>query len=1227
MNKTIIIEKKENFNTENSILENEFKDFLNIDSLKSIRVLNAYNISNVNDEEYNILKNRLFFNENTDIAYEEVPELKEDEQAFRVQPKDAQYNQREDMANEYIKKFFGLEDSSVKQSKILIVEGVTEEELDKIKSYYINEVDSKEIALEDSSVFVFEDCDDELEIVEDFIDMNDGELKELIKDFAMDFGDIKFVQDYFKKENRNPNIWELKTIDTYWSDHCRHTTFLTEIKDIEFVDGKYKETIEEVYNEYLKSREYAHGNKKPITLMDMATINMRELRKNGLLDDMEVSEEINACSIEVKVDVDGVDEDWLLLFKNETHNHPTEIEPYGGAHTCIGGGIRDPLSSRAFVHQAMRITGAKDPRGKIEDTLPNKLPQIKICKTAMEGYSDYGNQIGIAGGLVKEIYHDGYEAKRMELGALVAAAPKDWVVRENPEPSDVIILLGARTGRDGLGAAVGSSSVQSKDSLETAGAEVQKGNPLAERNIIRLFRNEKATKLIKRCNDFGAGGVAVAIGELADGLVIDLDRVPLKYKGLKGGEIALAESQERMAVVISKENRDEFLKLADEENVEATVVADVVEEPRMKMVWRGKEIINLSREFLNSNGAKKEVDAKIIGPENLDYLLNNKKESGKGNVETIEEIMSSINHCSQKGLAQNFDNSIGAGTVLSFMGGKNRITPQEGMVSKIPVLNKETNSCSIMTYGYDPYLAEKSQFHGGYYAVIESLAKVVALGGDYSKARLSFQEFFERLDYDSEKWSKPITALLGAYKAMKDLDIPSIGGKDSMSGTYEDIKVPPTLISFAVLKENIENIISRELKERNSKIVLVEIPVLENGLLNIHELKNKYLKIKELANKDIILSASTINAGGIGKAISEMALGNNIGVELKEDIQEELFKNIYGSLILEIKEENISELDGIGEIIGETNSTKNIKIGEEILGLERLYSIYTDTLEDIYPIFKAEGKIENIDIKGNKREIEKSSEKEIKVVIPVFPGTNGEYDITKAFIKEGANVIKPVFNSLTKENVEKSIVELKEEIKNSNILVFANGALMGEEVESNGKLLELILTDSRIKEVVEDLVKNRKGLILGLGAGLIGLVDSGLIEYGEIKEGTEIEVAKNSNNGFISDLTHFKVINNDSPWLQDMEVGEVYTAPVATRQGRILLGNAKEKLIENNQIVTVYSERNITGSDLGVDGLISPCGRVLGLTGLIDRIDESLFINSEVKGLSKFIKSAINYFK
>ncbi|QQK07995.1 phosphoribosylformylglycinamidine synthase [Miniphocaeibacter halophilus] len=1000
---------------------------------------------------------------------------------------------------------------------------------------------------------------------------------------------------------------------------------MTEINNVNFKEGKYKETLEKVFKEYLESRKFAHNNSKPVTLMDMATINMKELRKLGLLDDMEVSDEINACSVEVKVDVEGRMEDWLLLFKNETHNHPTEIEPYGGAHTCIGGGIRDPLSSRAFVHQAMRITGAKDPRTKLENTLEGKLPQRKICQSAMEGYSDYGNQIGLAGGLVKEIYHDGYEAKRMELGALVAGVPKKWVRRENPNPTDLIVLLGARTGRDGLGAAVGSSNVQDKSSLETAGAEVQKGNPLAERNIMRLFRDEKATRLIKKCNDFGAGGVAVAIGELANGLVIDLDSVPLKYKGLHGGEIALSESQERMAVVIEKKDIDEFLDLAEKENIEATIVAEVFEEPRMKMIWRGKEIINLSREFLDSNGARKQVDININSPKEIDYLFNNNIDE-KSNIEdNIKKIVTDIRYASQKGLIKNFDNSIGKGTVLSQLGGKNKITSQEGMVAKFPVLNKNTTSCSIMTYGYDPYLAEKSQFHGGYYAVIESLAKVVALGGDYKKARLSFQEFFERLDKNPDKWSKPVSSLLGAYKAMKDLNIPAIGGKDSMSGTYEDITVPPTLISFAVTKEDVNNIVSRELKSENSTIILVEIPLLENELLNIEILKEKYEEIKELVNKGHILSASTISSGGIGKALVEMAMGNNIGIEIEDNIKDKLFKNLFGSIIIEVDNSNVATIGKIGEVIGHTNNSSLININNEKILIDILKEESLKVLNDIYPLEEAKEDREKLDLNYKINKFEEAVEKEAKVLIPVLPGTNGEYDLERTFLKAGAKVEKIVFNTLTKELVEKSFIELREAIERNNILAFANGALMGEELESNGKLIEIILSQESIKEAVEDLIKNRKGLVIGLGAGFTGLVNSGLIEFGEIKKGSSIEIAKNEFDGFISDLADVKLVSKNSPWLSKMEVGDVYTAPVATRQGRILLGNARENLIKNNQIITVTS-KNLFNSELSIDGLISPCGRVIGLIGLIDRIEEGLFINNNIKGYSKIIESGVNYF-
>ena len=1225
MNKTLIIGKKENYDIEGKSLLSEFKNFLGIKSLQEVNVLNLYNIQNIETKDYEIVKENLFINDNTDIIYENIDDLENTEFAFRVQAKDGQYNQKEDMVNEYFKKIYNLKKSFVKHSKIIILNGVNKGEFEKIKEYYINFVDSKELKLDDESVFVFEDCNEDIEIVDGFINMNEEELKNLITKFAMDLGDIKFVQEYFKKQNRNPNIWELKTIDTYWSDHCRHTTFLTEINNIDFKDGKYKELLEDTFKEYLHSRKFAHNNEKPITLMDLGTINAKELRKKGLLDDMEVSEEINACSVEVKVDVDGTDEDWLLLFKNETHNHPTEIEPYGGAHTCIGGGIRDPLSSRAFVHQAMRITGAKDPRTPYENTLKGKLPQRKICKTAMEGYSDYGNQIGVTGGYVKEFYHDGFEAKRMELGALVAGAPKENVVREQPITGDKIVLLGARTGRDGLGAAVGSSNVQSKSSLENAGAEVQKGNPLAERNIIRLFRDNKATKLIKRCNDFGAGGVAVAIGELADGLIIDLDRVPLKYKGLHGGEIALSESQERMAVVIGEENIDEFLKLAKEENIEANIVAEVTEDPIMKMVWRGQEIINLSREFLNSNGAKKEVDININSPENIDYLTGNKVDENKSIKENIVEKITNINSCSQKGLIENFDNSIGRGTVLAQLGGKNKITNQEGMVAKMPVLNGKTNTCSIMTFGYNPELLENSQFHGGYYAVIESITKAVSLGGDYRKIRLTFQEFFERLDYDADKWSKPVSALLGAYKAMKDMDIPTIGGKDSMSGTYEDIKVPPTLISFAVTKENINNIVSREFKKDNSTIVLVEAPILENGLLNIEILKSKYEEIRKLIEEKTIISTSIVSPDGIGVTVSEMALGNGIGVKLENNINDKLFKYLPGSIIVEVENGKEDSIKSLGEIIGYTNGSDLIEIQDSKINIEELINLYNEPLNEVYTINEEKNNFEKIDTNKNNREFTKNNEK-ARVLIPVFPGTTGEYDFEKSFIEAGGEVKKIIINTLTNEDYKKSLEKLKEEIENNNILVLANGALMGEELESNGKLFETILNEEEIKTAVEDLINKRNGLIIGTGAGFIGLVDSGLIEFGEVRKGTSIEISKNDKNGFISDMEDIKVISNNSPWLKNMNLGDVYSAPVATKQGKLNLGAAKDKLIENNQVITVFNNSNITNSEMGIEGLISPCGRVIGLTTLIERMEEGLFKNLEIKGLSKIIESGVSHF-
>ena len=1233
--KRILIEKKDGFNVEAKELFREFKEYLKLEGLEGVRVVNAYDIYGAGEEEVNRIVNLVLYEPQLDHIYEDMPPIADDERAFRIETVRGQYNQREDMANKLVKNYLGYNHVDLVHSKYIVLKNVSHEELEKAKSYYINPTEAKEIPLDYSKLQKEEDVDDEVEIVEGFIGLDVEGLEQLIKreGLGLDLEDLSYVQRYFKEEEkRDPSLTELKIIDTYWSDHCRHKTFNTEITDIEIDEGSLKEIFEEAIREYLASRKYVYGQTSmPVSLMDLATINMKEIRKKGLLDDKEESDEINAASIEVEVDHNGRTEKWLLMFKNETHNHPTEIEPFGGAATCLGGGIRDPLSGRSYVYQAMRITGAADPRQSFEDTLPGKLSQRNITRKAMEGYSSYGYQIGSPAGYVQEFYHEGYVAKRMEIGALVAAAPKDWVVRKKPQATDLVLLIGGRTGRDGIGAAVGSSREHTEEALTKSGAEVQKGDPLLERKIVRLFRNPEATKLIKKCNDFGAGGVSVAVGELADGLKINLDRVPLKYPGLKDWEIALAESQERMAVVIAKEDLDKFMALVEEEDLEGSVIAEVTDKKRLVMTWRGKTVVDISTDFLDTSGIRKKARVRILSPEGM-YLSENPNHiRGEGLKEDYIKNMTTLNTASQKGLIERFDHTNGSSTVLMPLGGKYRLTPQEGMVAKLPVLDGKTSTCSIMTCGYDPYLSSWSTFHGGYYAVIESIAKVVALGGDFRKVRLTFQEYFERLEEDPTRWAKPFTALLGAFMVQKKLDIPSIGGKDSMSGSFEDIDVPPTLVSFAVTTEHIKNIVSREFKRVNSQVVLVKLNMDEKGLVDFEELKKNYSKVKELIDGGHVLASSTIKFGGIARAISEMAFGNKIGFEFNPEILDSIYKPLYGSIILEIEEGKDLEslLAGVDySILGKTIENEGIRIGKETITLYELIEKWQQPLGDVFPVEEdSKVAIEPI-YYGEGSNIKRvKSIAQPKVLIPIFTGTHGEYDLEMRFKEAGAEVETLVFKSLSRDKVRDSIRELAKRIKDCQILALANGFLLGHEPETAGKMLKLIFRVPELKEAINELLTAKDGLILGIGAGLHGLIKLGLIEKGYITdlEDTSTYISHNRSGKYISTLVDVKVVSNLSPWLSGMKVGDVYTVPLATNEGRIILG--KEDLKEKGQIASQFVDINPTGSDLGIEALTSPDGRVLGTVSSIDRIGRDIYKNADIKGYHNIFEAGVKYFK
>lgn len=1222
--KRIIIEKKEQVNTKAKELFQEFKDYLKITNLEGVRVLNVYEIFKATEEQVQKIVDSVLYEPQLDIIYQDFISLAEDEKAFRVKSLRGQYNQREDAVNKLVTIFLGFEEVTIKHSEIIILKNVSDEDLEKIKAYYINPTESTEIPLDYVIYEEEKDAEEYVEIVEGFISMDIDELEKVRQKLGlgMDIDDLFYCRNYFKEEDRDPTVAELKIIDTYWSDHCRHRTFSTEITQVDIDEGIYKEIFEKALKEYLSSREYVYENKKkkPICLMDLATINMKEIKKKGLLEDKEESDEVNAASIEVDVDIDGKKEKWLLMFKNETHNHPTEIEPFGGASTCLGGAIRDPLSGRAYVYQAMRITGAADPRRSFEETLKGKLPQRKITKTAAEGYSSYGYQIGSATGYVQEFYHEGFLAKRMELGALVAAAPKDWVVRKKPEKGDLVLLIGGRTGRDGIGGAVGSSQEHTDKAMEAFGTEVQKGNPIVERKIVRLFRRPEVTRLIKKCNDFGAGGVAVAVGELADGLYIDLDKVPLKYPGLKSWEIALSESQERMAVVISKEDLEEFMGYLEEEDLEGAVIAEVTDNNRLYMVWRGIEVANIKREFLDTSGIRKKAKVKIKAPEGEPYFSKKPGHiSGKDIKRAFIENMAQLNTGSQKGLIERFDSTAGAGTVLMQLGGKYKLTPQEGMVAKLPVLKGETKTCSIMTCGYDPFLSQWSPFHGGYYAVIESIAKVVALGGDYRRIRLTFQEYFERLGEEPEKWGKPFGALLGAFLVQKELDIPSIGGKDSMSGTFEDLNVPPTLVSFAVTTESVDNIISKEFKRIGSKVVAVNVPIDRVGLVDFEKLKKAYTKIKELIDKGYVLSSSVVKFGGLARSICEMAFGNKIGFSFQEEVLDRIYKPLYGSIVLEIKEEaNLEELFGDVDysFLGTTIEEEQIELGEEVVLLDEIIAAWEKPLKDVFPAQeeKVEGK-EVLYTEGSKIKKLKAIAKP-RVLIPVFPGTNGEYDMAKAFEEAGAEVETYVFKSLTKDLIDGSIKELAEKIRNCQILGFANGFIFGNEPETGGKLLNILFNHPLLKETLEEHLTVRDGLVLGIGAGLTSLIKLGLIGRPYI--------AHNKTGQFISTMVNVKVVSNLSPWLSGMKVGDVYTVPIATREGRIIL-NGKE--LAPGQIATQFVDYNPTGSDLSIESLTSLDGRVYGTVTNIDRVGKDLYKNVESIGRPNIFEAGVNYYK
>ncbi len=1259
----VFVEKKAGFNVESQILLKDFKDNLGIEALEDVRVLNKYILGDMEEEQYIRTVNTILSEAPVDRVYEENFEIGQDEIDFGVEYLPGQYDQRADSASECIMLLTEEEKVPVKSSKIIILKGsLNEEEIRKIKSYYINPVDSREVS--PLSKVLEENLEEpnEVQVLNGFLDLNEEGLKNFHRDksLAMSLEDLKLIRDYFKSEDRNPTITEIKVIDTYWSDHCRHTTFETIIKDVYIEDGKYSEPIKKAYEDYKNSRAYVYCenlNNKEVKLMDLATIAMKELRKRGKLDDLDVSEEINACSINIEIETDKGTEEYLLMFKNETHNHPTEIEPFGGAATCLGGAIRDPLSGRSYVYQAMRVTGSADPTVGICETLKGKLPQRKITLGAAHGYSSYGNQIGLATGQVSEIYHPNYAAKRMEVGAVIAATPKENVIRLEPSKGDIVILLGGRTGRDGIGGATGSSKEHTEESINQCGAEVQKGNAPTERKIQRLFRNKEVAQMIKRCNDFGAGGVSVAIGELCRGIDIDLNKVPKKYEGLDGTELAISESQERMAVVISSENADRFIKLSEDENLEATIVAEVTDTDRLRMNWKDKTIVDIKRSFLDTNGAKQEISLKVKSPSAYPYEVKN--------CDVKEEWLKSLrnlNVCSQKGLIERFDSTIGGGTVLMPLGGKYQLTPAEGMAAKIPVLGGESKDASLMTYGFNPYLGVWSPFHMAFYSVIESVTKIAAMGGDYKKVRLTFQEYFEKLLRDEEKWGKPFAALLGAYKAQMDLGLPAIGGKDSMSGSFGELNVPPTLVSFAVGLEKASRIISPEFKNIGSTLVLMKGERLEDGTLEMEGFKNNLEKLYKLIGEEKVISAYSLKFGGVSEGITKMSLGNRIGATLNNISKEELFGFNYGSLILEVKEGvNLDdEFKGTNyKVIGSTIKDGVIKCEEYDfeVSLKELEKAYEEKLECVFK-YKTEDKEECVsDLINNDKDganildngqvhIEEKLKSKItmvekpKVVIPVFPGTNCEYDCRRAFEKEGAEVSEVIIRNLNKEALIDSINMLKREIDKSQIIMLPGGFSAGDEPDGSAKFIATIFRNPKIKDSVMKLLNERDGLILGICNGFQALIKLGLLPYGKIIDIEEdmATLTYNNINRHMSSIVRTKITSKKSPWFNEVSIGEVHSIPISHGEGRFVVPETLIKeLVENDQIATQYVDLegnvamnmpyNPNGSSLAIEGITSRDGRILGKMGHSERIGENLYKNIPGEFDQKLFKSGVDYFR
>lgn len=1256
MVRRIYVEKKPGFDVEAQHLYADLKENLRIEDLQAVRIINRYDISGLSEEEYMRSRRTIFSEPTVDNVYDETLSVDAVERVFAVEYLPGQYDQRADSAAQCVQILTQKDRPEIRTAKVIAVRGSMDgEAFRRIKDYIINPVESREASLDKPAVLAMTAAiPADVEILTGFNNKSAAEIKSWMEQMglAMSLEDLLFCQGYFRdQEKRDPTITEIKVIDTYWSDHCRHTTFLTRIEDVTIDEGDLNRPIAKAYEEYLQSRAYVYGDtERDISLMDIALLGMKELKKRGLLQDLDESEEINACSIVVQVATGEKDEEWLVMFKNETHNHPTEIEPFGGAATCLGGAIRDPLSGRSYVYQAMRVTGSGDPRTPVEQTLPGKLPQRKITTGAAAGYSSYGNQIGLATGQVTELYHENFVAKRLEIGAVIAAAPRQNVLREQPEAGDLIILVGGRTGRDGCGGATGSSKEHTEESILTCGAEVQKGNPPTERKIQRLFRNSEVSRLIKKCNDFGAGGVSVAIGELTDGLEINLDAVPKKYDGLDGTELAISESQERMAVVVRAADADRFIAHAAKENLEATITAIVTDSRRLKMHWRGQTIVNISRDFLDTNGVKQKTSVQVAAPdEENNYFATLPAHVAKVLPDirkAWEENLQDINVCSQKGLVERFDSSIGAGTVLMPFGGDYQATPAEGMAAKIPVLAGDTYTGTVMTYGYNPQLAMWSPFHGAVYALVEAVAKIVAMGGEYQKIRLSLQEYFEKLGKDPVKWGKPFSALLGAFYVQKSLGIPAIGGKDSMSGTFKDLHVPPTLVAFAVNVVDVRHVVSPEFKKTGSTVVLLPLVRDGDGLPDFTILAKTYAAVYQLIQTRQVLASGVIKQGGLAAAVTKMGFGNKVGIELERELcAEDLFMPHHGSLVLELAEgvnEETAFQDVPYLVIGKTLARPSIAYGPEEMDLETLQRHWEQPLEKVFPTkieLVAEPPKHALFTARNTGKPRAAVAKP-RVLIPVFPGTNCEYDTAKAFTQAGGLVDVMVIRNLTTTDVEQSIDQLAARIKEAQIVMLPGGFSAGDEPDGSGKFIAAMFRNPRVKEAVTELLQHRDGLMLGICNGFQALIKLGLVPYGEIIDITENcpTLTYNKIGRHVSSMVRTKVVSTLSPWFSHTEAGDMHTVAISHGEGRFVAGEQMiAQLMEKGQVATQYVDLsgrpsndiryNANGSMAAIEGITSPDGRVLGKMGHSERIGAHVAINIPGNKDQRIFASGIKYFK